>query len=363
MNIMIDIVHPAHVHFFRNAIEIFNANNHQVIVVARNKDVSFKLLQAFKIPFTELGKHYKTVFGKMAGGIGLIIKFAFLCRKNKTDIVLDSGGSVYPAIATYMIGIPNISFNNTDVFKALAISKYFTSIFITPISYKRELGNRHIRINSFNELTFLHPSHLQDDKAIFTKLKIKYGTKYILLRFVSWKAAEEVNRLGHSIEEIRNAVIEFSKYGEVFISCEYELPPDLLHLHIEKNPNIEFGDMQKIERYATLFYGESGAMASESAMLGVPSFYVSHKKLGFTEELEDEYQLILNYTSKARGLKKAIELLKDDGVREEWQIKKAKMLSEKINYTDFLVWFVENYPDSSQAMHKIPKITENKFYV
>ncbi len=354
MNILIDIGHPAHVHFFRNLRNVLESHGHEVFIVARNKDISFELLKVYNIPFINLGKHYKTILGKICGGLGFVFKFANICLKNKIDIVLDSGGTVYPAIATSLIRIPNISFNNTDVFRALYFTKFFTSAFITPYRYNKDLGKKHIRVQSFNELAFLHPSFFKPNKEILKKLGCNNDCKYSLLRFVSWNAAEEMGSRGYSIEEIRNIVKEFSKYGKVFISCEYELPGDLSLLQIENNKKVKYGDMQDIEYYASLFYGESGAMAAESSILATPAFFISPKKLGFTEELEEKYQLVYNFTSKKKAFASAIEFLKGVNRKKEWQEKRKKMLSEKINYTAFMVWFVENYPESFKIMKENP---------
>jgi predicted glycosyltransferase len=44
MRILIDIGHPAHVHYFKNAINQLQQRGHAVFVVAREKEVSFRLL-------------------------------------------------------------------------------------------------------------------------------------------------------------------------------------------------------------------------------------------------------------------------------------------------------------------------------
>ncbi len=38
------------------------------------------------------------------------------------------------------------------------------------------------------------------------------------------------------------------------------------------------------------------------------------------------------------------ELINTPNIKEEWQKRRQKMLSEKIDVTAFMVWFVENYP-------------------
>ena len=45
MKILIDIGHPAHVHYFKNFIKIMNKKGHETLVVARNRDCIFELLK------------------------------------------------------------------------------------------------------------------------------------------------------------------------------------------------------------------------------------------------------------------------------------------------------------------------------
>ena len=39
---------------------------------------------------------------------------------------------------------------------------------------------------------------------------------------------------------------------------------------------------------------------------------------------------------------------------EEFQRRRQKMLSDKIDVTAFLVWFIENYPESAKIMKENP---------
>jgi len=48
------------------------------------------------------------------------------------------------------------------------------------------------------------------------------------------------------------------------------------------------------------------------------------------------------------------ELLSMRNLKQEWQKRRQKMLADKIDVTAFLVWFVENYPESVNIMKKNP---------
>jgi hypothetical protein len=41
-------------------------------------------------------------------------------------------------------------------------------------------------------------------------------------------------------------------------------------------------------------------------------------------------------------------------LKEEWQKRRMKMLADKIDVTAFMVWFIENYPESVRIMKTDP---------
>jgi hypothetical protein len=49
-------------------------------------------------------------------------------------------------------------------------------------------------------------------------------------------------------------------------------------------------------------------------------------------------------------LEKIDQILNMVNLKEEWEIKRQKMLNDKIVMTAFLIWFVENYPERSAIM-------------
>jgi predicted glycosyltransferase len=93
-------------------------------------------------------------------------------------------------------------------------------------------------------------------------------------------------------------------------------------------------------------------------MLGIPSIYLFNDSTLYTTHLEKDYKLLFNYSEsqedQAKAIDKAIKLLQTDNTKKEWAKKTNKMLSEKIDVTAFLVWFVENYPVSAGIMKMNP---------
>ena len=56
MKILIDILHPAHVHFFRNFRTDMIELGHEIVVTAREKDVTVDLLEEYGITYQLLSK-------------------------------------------------------------------------------------------------------------------------------------------------------------------------------------------------------------------------------------------------------------------------------------------------------------------
>jgi predicted glycosyltransferase len=82
-------------------------------------------------------------------------------------------------------------------------------------------------------------------------------------------------------------------------------------------------------------------MASEAAMLGTPAIYAQGSFRGYTEEEEKKYGLVYNFHNpkdfRGKAIDKACEILENDNSKREWGFKRDKMLSEKIDVTEFIV--------------------------
>ena len=91
--------------------------------------------------------------------------------------------------------------------------------------------------------------------------------------------------------------------------------------------------------------------------------YIFNIGRGYTKEQENKYGLVFNYTSseydQGKAINKGIELLKQKNIKEEFQKRCQKMLTEKIDVTAFMVWFIENYPVSFKIIKENPDFQYN----
>jgi len=79
--------------------------------------------------------------------------------------------------------------------------------------------------------------------------------------------------------------------------------------------------------------------------LGTHAIYINTLRVGSTEEEEEKYGLVYNFSDpdsmEEEAFKKTIELLKNPNLKQEGKLKKEILVKDKIDVTKFAVDFVE----------------------
>jgi len=348
------IGHPADVHFFKYFINDLKNKGNEVYITAREKEVTYYLLDKLNFKYNRISFHQKTIIKKL---IDYFIRWARtykLCKKLKPDIAIGVGDFYLPQIGNLQ-DFQSIVITDTENVKHDSFLTFpFASHILTPNCYKNNVGKKHIKYDSYNELAYLHKKYFVPNHSISDILGIKKDERYVIMRFVSRTAVHDIGHKSLSMEIKIKAVQKFSKHAKVFISSEQDLPNELVPYNIPVPPE----KMHDSLYYAHLFYGDSATMASECACSGTPAIYIDDVGRGYTDEEEEKYGLVFNYTAsledQEKSIQKGVELLKHRDIKNEWKEKREKMLADKIDVTAFLVWFVENYPNSAKIMKKNP---------
>ena len=342
MRILVDIIHPAHVHFFKYAIWEWEKRGHQVCIVARDKDITILLLKSYDFDFHCISSYGKGLWGLFGELIIRDRKLYQLVRKFKPDILSGIAGVSIAHIGK-LIRKPSIVFTDTEHAKlSNKINLPFASVVCTPSCYTDNIGKNQIRYDGYHELAYLHPNRFKPDPTVLKEVGLAESDVFFIIRFVSWGASHDVGQRGFSSEGRAKLINELEKYGRVSITSEGELPVELQKYRMSVSPE----KIHDLLYYATMYIGEGGTMASEAAILGTPSIFVNTLSLGYLDELEHRYGLVYSFVHQHEALEKAIESLRDKNIKEKWSIKRRRMLAEKIDVTAFLVDFVERYPES-----------------
>lgn len=337
MRILIDINHPAHVHYFRNFFKIMQAKGHEILFVSRNKEIEHRLLHSFGIPFVDRGKGRDGKIGKFVYLVYANYKLFRIAQKFKPDLFLNFLHP-YPSQVARFLGKPSLVFSDTEhasLHHRLTVP-FATKIF-TPSCYRIDLGPKHVRFKGYMELAYLHPNYFVPNKDILDILGVSENEKYVIVRFVSWAAAHDFGHTGMSLENKRKAIHEMSKIAKVFISSERDLPEDLEPFRIR----IPFDKIHDAIFFSSLLFGESATMASEAAVLGTPSIFIDNDGRGYTDEQEKKYSLVSNFTESEKDQENAIEksllILKDLEGKDKYRNIRERLLLENIDTTQFIM--------------------------
>ncbi|MCX6303815.1 MAG: hypothetical protein NT040_02500 [Bacteroidetes bacterium] len=352
--------------------KVLEADGHTVMFTCREKECTLGLARAYGLRYVSFGKPYKTTPGKLWGLLRFNLKMLRVLLRFRPDITLGHS-SMYAAQASWLLGIPHISVEDTGNMEQVRLYRPFTKAILVPDSFHLNLGKKQVRYPGNHELAYLHPARLsacppvrlsaRPPVRLSARPPVRPSTcppvrpsacPLVLLRFVAWNASHDKGHSGISDTSKRKAVAEFSRFGKVFISSEARLPDDLEPYRLTAPPE----QLHDIMASASLVYGESATMASEAAVLGVPAIYLDNTGRCYTREEEEKYGLVFNFTESGedqqKSILKGIELLSAPGILDEWQHRRQKMLNDKTDVTAFFAWFVENWPESFRIMKENP---------
>lgn len=342
MKILIDLGHPAHVHFFKNFIWEMKKKNHTVKITVRDKEILTNLIDKFGFEYQIISKMKKGKINLIIESLSRDLKLWNITLKDKPDIMLGIGGT-WIAHVSMLTKIPSIIFTDYPLWYDAMVTYPFASIILTPTSFSKNLGKKQLKIDGYKELAYLHPAFFHSSDEIFNFMGIKKTERFILMRFASFDAAHDSSAFGFDPETKINLVNELSKKVKIFIIPAGELPEELEKYRI----NFPIDKIHDALFYADLLISDSQTMTTEAAVLGTPavrynSWVGPDDAINFVE-LEEKYQLIFNFTDPEFILDKCNELLNNPETKKIWKIRQEKMLNDKINVTDFLIWLVENF--------------------
>ena len=340
MRILVDMGHPGHVHFFRYALRELESKGHDIMICARDKDVTLSLLDHYQFPYKVLSKMGHGTLGLSREFIRREWQLMRLIKSFNPDVVTAIGGLFIAPVARLM-NKPSIVFTDTESVPLDTYLTYpFASVICTPDCFLNNLKGRHLRYAGLHELAYLHPNRFVPDPNVLNELGITEKEPFFILRFVAWQATHDIGQHGFSFAFKKKLIEKLALHGRVLISSEGHLPKAFESYRLRLPP-------QKIHHalhYASLFIGEGATMATEAGILGTPSIYTSSLavNLGNFIELMDRYKLVLSYPDQEQALLSALELITDESAKDKWNQRRENLLAEKIDVTSYVVDLLEN---------------------
>jgi len=348
MRFLFYLGHPAHYHNSSVVAKDLISQGHKVLMVARDKDVLFRLLedQPFEVVYLppRKGNSKMALVGTI---LSREVKMTRIAVKFKPDILI--GTDIVIAHVAKLLGKKSIVLNEDDVWEIPFFTKFgikYCDTAMSPVSCGTEpYDYKTVKYPGYHELAYLHPNHFSPQREKADVLS-KDGKPYFILRFSALSSHHDENRTGITNELSRSIINLLEPHGTVYITSERELDSEFEPYRIGIHPK----DMHHAMYYASLYIGDSQTMAAEAAVLGTPSLRFNDfvGRLGYLEELEKEYNLTYGFkTADKEGLlNKLKELLQIPDLKSNWKARKEKMLSEKMDVAAYWAWFFINYPKS-----------------
>lgn len=336
MKILVQIAHPAHVHFYKNIIYGLKERGDSVLVTVRDKDLSAELLHRIGIP------HYK--ISKLSGKrITALEHLSYgyntykVVRAFQPDVITGIGG-ITAAHISFITDSESYIFTdseNATIQNRLAFP--FADRIFTPDCYPETLGDKQISYPGYHELAYLHPNQFEPDKTVLEANGIDPDSRFSVLRFVDWGAVHDVGKRGFTRRQQRRLVDVLSKYGPVYITSEGSLPTEFEEYRLPVGP----ADIHHLLGFANLYVGDSGTMATEAAVLGTPAIRLrsADKRVDLSNffELENRYGLLFSTRDFETVISKAQWIASDDTFQRKWDKRREALLQDKIDVTQFVI--------------------------
>jgi uncharacterized protein len=352
------LVHPAKFHFHKDQINELKRRGHKVDIIINTKEFLEELVE-------EEGWDYRNIFPKSRkiknlqryiGAFINLIKTIYrlwgLTKGTKYDLFIGDA-------LVYLGRLKRIPalYPNDDVLKAVPediIWYYPANYIIAPmITSVGRFTHKKIGYKGNKALAHLHPNRFIPDKAKLLP-ELQSEVNYFLIRCTGFMATHDINRNGIDNNTLGEIVNILKPHGKIFITSERKLPEE----YNEYTLNIKKSDISHYLYFAKMLISDSTTMSTEAAVLGTPSieFDDYFHEIDQMLELQNKYELIhcFRTNEKEQFLNIIKELSPMHKLKGEYLIKRDKLLNNSIDISAFLVWFMENYPQSAIIMKKNP---------
>lgn len=346
MKILFHLGHPAHFHLFKNVIFQLKEKGNETLIVIKKKDILEDLLKESGLEYQNILPEGRknTKSGMLFGVLKQTLKLWTYSIRKKPDVLVGST----PAIAHVgkLINKPSISLSEDDATAVMLFAKItypFSTVILSPDSCDNDKWNyKTTKYSSYHELAYLHPNHFKPNIEIVQSY-ISTEKPFFLLRFSGLNAYHDDGISGINIDVALKIVNNLKKFGTILISSEKILHKELEKYRIKINPL----HMHHFLAYAKIYIGDSQTMAAEAGVLGTPFIRVNDfvGRLGYLNELENKYRL--GFGIKPNHINDIFEkinyCLSMKDIKEEWNMRKTIMLLDKMDFSDYLISFIEKY--------------------
>ncbi len=358
MKVLFVVNHPVDPYIvFETARRIEEDGGQCFFVIIEKEGIIKDIVDSYNFENKVIGTAKASFSGKVLNALKIVNGINRVVKKFKPDLIF-SPSTPYTSLACQFNKVPLVGWQDTETatFSFKYSNKRMNSLLLIDSFYKDLTSDNIIRFNGYKELAYLHPNIFTPDVTVLDELGLISSDKIILMRFSALNAMHDIglkSTASTSDEKILNFIkkVEKDYDAKVLISVterDLDVRFDSYKLVIEPSKYIH------LLAFCSLYIGEGTTTAAEAGILGVPWIALRDKALGYLIDQEENYGLGFRIAEIEPALEKAEEFLKNKNIKAEWKRKKEKLLSDKIDVSAFLTWFIKEYPMSHQIMKDNP---------
>ncbi len=345
--IFIEVNHPGQVHLIKNVYHELKANGHLIWIACKNEPIICQLLNSYNIPFINLGNKGNGKWGKLFKQIIFDLIALFHVLKNRCAIGVGSSitNDHLDLILPWFHAL-HLSDDDESAVPLIAKFSYpYTTKILAPSpiqipSFEEKL----VRYNSYHELAYLHKNRFSPDPSVLKLMGIQEGEIFFVLRFVALKGHHDEGHRGINLEQKRALIQLLLRYGKVFITSEKPIEEEFDSLRLSVSPE----NIHSLLYYASAFFGDSQTMTTEAALLGTPAMKCNtfSGRLSIPNEIETKYNLCHSF--QPENFNEMIHLAEEwmpkiSEVKKQWQLKRDRLMEDKLDLTLFLTDYIQNF--------------------
>ncbi len=364
MKVLFIVYHPVDPYIvFETAKQIEKKGGKVFFFVVEKEGIIKTIVDANNFENVVIGKSKESFIGKVLSTFKIVLGINRTIKKFKPDLIF-STAAPFSSMACKFNKIPLVCWEDTETatFNYKYSQKRINSLLLVDSFYIELPSKNIIKFNGYKELAYLHPNVFKPDVSIIENLGLKESDKIVLMRFSALTAMHDIG-LNSEVLTNDDKILNFiekleNKYGaKVFISVtERDLDDRFNKYKLDIKPT----NYTQFLAFCTLYIGEGTTTASEAGVLGVPWINIQKTKRGYLIDQEDNYELGFRIENIDVAMQKAEDLLKNDNIKSDWELKRKKLIRDKIDVSAFFTWFIQEYPESHKIMKENPNF-QNKF--
>lgn len=233
-----------------------------------------------------------------------------------------------------LLDVPNVVFHDTEAAGLVdRVTTPYAAVVCTPTEFDRDVGPTQRRYAGFHELAYLHPARFDRDPDRLREAGVEPDDPYAVVRLVGMDAHHDAGKGGLPATAVRSLVDGLGTHGEVYITSENPLPPELA----AHEAPVDADEMHQLLAFADVYVGDSSTMATEAGILGTPSIRYDPlgAEMGNFAALDD-YGLVVSTDEPDEAVDRALALAADDGAGARWRRRRQQLLAEKIDVTAYI---------------------------